>query len=44
MHCGKIRLQKREADFIYIFFNRLGSMEHLGKNEILRPNETNNVY
>ena len=42
MHCGKIRLQKREADFIH-FFNRLGSMEYLEKNEILRPDETNNV-
>ena len=43
MHCGKIRLQKREADFfILFFFIRLGSLRK--KNEILRPDETNNVY
>ena len=39
MHCGKIRLQKREADIFILFFYSLEE-----KNEILRPDETNNVY
>ena len=41
---GKLGCKKgRQILYIY-FFNRLGSMEHLEKNENLRPDETNNAY
>ena len=35
---------KKGRQILYIFFNRLGSMEHLEKNEILRPDEISNAY
>ena len=39
---GKLGCKKGRQIFLYYFFIRLGSLRK--KNEILRPDETNNVY